>query len=51
MNTNARTLGHILSVEQMAMISGGEGGTTTLPPIECTPCKDGVGEEEETEEQ
>lgn len=45
-----KSLGQILSREQMALISGGS-GITTLPPITTTPATDGVGEEEEEEEE
>lgn len=45
-----KSLGQILSREQMNLISGGS-DVPTLPPVECTPCIDGIGEEEESEEE
>ncbi|MGJ4804265.1 hypothetical protein [Luteimonas sp. SDU82] len=43
----ARVLGHVLSKEEMDMVSGGDGdGIPTLPPVVCTPARDGVGDSE-----
>ena len=44
-----RVLGHILSKEEMDLVTGGRAdgdgdGITTLPPVTCTPTIDGVGD-------